>query len=88
MNFLSSPINIVILGLENAGKTTLLRTMTRKEFIETQTTIGIDVETVEYKGYQFQAIDVGGQLVFRDTLWPHYTNQRKQFLSFLLIKLT
>ncbi len=69
----SYPINIVILGLENAGKTTLLRKLIGKGYTETTTTIGINVELIKYNEYTFQVIDVGGQLMFRNTLWPQYT---------------
>ncbi len=70
-------LNIIILGLENAGKTTLARTIVGKEFIETQTTIGMNIEIVDFKGYRFQIIDIGGQETFRETLWPHYTTLAK-----------
>ena len=70
---MSEVLNIVLLGLENAGKTTLLNTLKGEKFRETRTTIGINVDLINYNGYKFQAIDVGGQRVFRDTLWPQYT---------------
>ncbi|MHA1869089.1 MAG: ADP-ribosylation factor-like protein [Candidatus Heimdallarchaeaceae archaeon] len=70
---MSEILNIVLLGLENAGKTTLLNTLKGEKFRETRTTIGINVDLINYNGYKFQAIDVGGQRVFRDTLWPQYT---------------
>ncbi|MHA1347849.1 MAG: ADP-ribosylation factor-like protein [Candidatus Heimdallarchaeaceae archaeon] len=71
------PVNIVLLGLENAGKTTLLRNISGKEFSETLTTIGLNIEMIKYKGLDFQAIDVGGQLHFRETLWQYYTTLAK-----------
>ena len=70
---MSEILNIVLLGLENAGKTTLLNTLKGEKFRETRTTIGINVDLINYYGYKFQAIDIGGQRVFRDTLWPQYT---------------
>ncbi len=70
---MSEVLNIVLLGLENAGKTTLLNTLKGEKFRETRTTIGINVDLINYYGYKFQAIDIGGQRVFRDTLWPQYT---------------
>ncbi|MHA1222821.1 MAG: ADP-ribosylation factor family protein [Candidatus Heimdallarchaeaceae archaeon] len=72
-----SPLNVVILGLENAGKTTLLQRMAGSEFSETLTTIGINVELLDYKGISFQAIDIGGQQTFRETLWSHYATLAK-----------
>ncbi len=71
------PVNFVILGLENAGKTTLLRNISGKEFTETFTTIGINIEQLRHRGLDFQAIDVGGQLHFRETMWQYYTTLAK-----------
>ena len=71
------PINIVILGIENAGKTTLLRNISGTKFAETLTTIGLNVEMLKHKGLDFQAIDVGGQVHFRETLWQYYTTLAK-----------
>ncbi|MCG3224864.1 MAG: GTP-binding protein [Candidatus Heimdallarchaeota archaeon] len=71
------PVNIVILGLENAGKTTLLRNISGMDFTETFTTIGLNIELLKYKGLDFQAIDIGGQLQFRETLWQYYTTLAK-----------
>lgn len=74
---MSYPLTIVILGLEQAGKTTLLRTIMGKKFEQTMTTIGMNVELISYKGYTIQAIDVGGQQVFRETLWSQYASLAK-----------
>jgi len=77
MNKKGSPINVVILGLENAGKTTLLNHIAGYEFTETLTTIGVNVELINYRGVNFQAIDIGGQLIFRENLWGHYATLAK-----------
>jgi small GTP-binding protein len=67
-----SPLNVVILGLENAGKTTLLQTIAGNDFSEQKTTIGLNIELLDYEGLTIQAIDLGGQRIFRETLWGHY----------------
>jgi small GTP-binding protein len=77
MSSLDKTLNIVILGLENAGKTTLARTIAGKDFIKTMTTIGMNVEIVDYRGFKIQIIDLGGQLTFRETIWSHYTTLAK-----------
>ena len=73
MNENKNPINIIILGLENAGKSTLLYRIAGKGFIPTFTTIGLNAEIIRKDDLTFQAIDIGGQKQFRETLWPHYT---------------
>ncbi len=77
MNENKNPINIIILGLENAGKSTLLYRIAGKGFIPTFTTIGLNAEIIRKDDLTFQAIDIGGQKQFRETLWPHYTTIAK-----------
>eukprot|EP00918_Siedleckia_nematoides_P003354 GHVU01007585.1.p1 GENE.GHVU01007585.1~~GHVU01007585.1.p1 ORF type:complete len:211 (+),score=39.94 GHVU01007585.1:196-828(+) len=52
---------ILILGLSNAGKTTILYKLHLGEAIVTQPTIGSNVEEVLHKGTHFQVWDLGGQ---------------------------
>ena len=62
---------ILMLGLDNAGKTTILYKMKLGETINTVPTVGFNVETVEYKNLKFTTFDVGGQAKIRP-LWRHY----------------
>eukprot|EP01010_Urceolus_cornutus_P001259 NODE_1789_length_756_cov_673.493635_g1390_i1.p1 GENE.NODE_1789_length_756_cov_673.493635_g1390_i1~~NODE_1789_length_756_cov_673.493635_g1390_i1.p1 ORF type:complete len:184 (-),score=32.27 NODE_1789_length_756_cov_673.493635_g1390_i1:145-696(-) len=62
---------ILILGLDAAGKTTILYKMKLGEIVTTIPTIGFNVETVEYKNVKFTMWDVGGQDKLRP-LWRHY----------------
>ena len=59
------------LGLDAAGKTTILYKLKLGEVVTTIPTIGFNVETVEYKNISFTVWDVGGQDKIR-TLWRHY----------------
>ena len=52
---------ILVLGLDGAGKTTILYKLKLGEVIHTIPTIGFNVENIEYKNIRFQAWDVGGQ---------------------------
>jgi ADP-ribosylation factor-like protein 1 len=56
-------VRILILGLDNAGKTTILyRLQTPDEPIgQTVPTIGFNVETLQYQNIKFQVWDLGGQ---------------------------
>ena len=62
---------ILILGLDSAGKTSLLYKLKLGEVVSTVPTIGFNVETAEYKKNVFTFWDVGGQDKIR-ALWIHY----------------
>jgi ADP-ribosylation factor 1/2 len=62
---------LLMLGLDAAGKTTLLYRLKLGEIQHTIPTIGFNVETVEYKNLKFTVWDVGGQSKLRP-LWRHY----------------
>lgn len=66
-------IRILMLGLDGAGKTTILYQLKMGETVKTIPTIGFNVETLEYKGLHFTVWDVGGQDKIR-VLWKHYYN--------------
>ena len=62
---------ILMVGLDAAGKTTILYKLKLGEIVTTIPTIGFNVETVEYKNLKFTVWDVGGQDKLRP-LWRHY----------------
>ena len=64
-------VRIVMVGLDAAGKTTILYQLRMGQTIKTIPTIGFNVETLEYKGVNFTVWDVGGQDKIR-VLWKHY----------------
>jgi small GTP-binding protein len=67
---------IVILGLDGAGKTTILYSLKLGEVISTIPTIGFNVEELSYKTIKFMVWDVGGQEKLRN-LWTHYFEKAK-----------
>merc|ERR1719451_223836 len=73
---------IVMVGLDAAGKTTILYKLKLSEVVTTIPTIGFNVETVEYKNISFTVWDVGGQDKIRP-LWRHYY-QNTQGLIFVI----
>lgn len=66
-------MRILMVGLDAAGKTTILYKLKLGEVVTTIPTIGFNVETVEYKNVNFTMWDVGGQDKIRP-LWRHYFN--------------
>jgi len=69
--FGSTSMRILMVGLDAAGKTTILYKLKLGEVVTTIPTIGFNVETVEYKNISFTVWDVGGQDKIRP-LWRHY----------------
>jgi len=79
-NFLASVIDkftglqekrILLLGLDAAGKTTLLYSLKLAECISSVPTVGFNVEHIVYKKLDMTMWDVGGQDKIR-RLWNHY----------------
>ena len=72
MSLVFKSATILILGLDNAGKTVILYCLKLGEPLEcTVPTLGFNIEQVEYKGLTINAWDLGGQSSFR-TLWHSY----------------
>ncbi|TDZ37125.1 ADP-ribosylation factor-like protein 1 [Colletotrichum spinosum] len=67
-------IRILILGLDNAGKTTLLYRLKIGEVVTTIPTIGFNVESVTYKNLNFNVWDLGGQTSIRPYWRCYYAN--------------
>eukprot|EP00047_Mylnosiga_fluctuans_P003022 m.227050 g.227050 ORF g.227050 m.227050 type:complete len:202 (-) comp11522_c0_seq1:77-682(-) len=64
-------VRILLLGLDAAGKTTILYQLKLGEIVTTIPTIGFNVETVEAKGLHMVVWDVGGRNKIRP-LYRHY----------------
>lgn len=69
--FGTKEMRILMVGLDAAGKTTILYKLKLGEIVTTIPTIGFNVETVEYKNISFTVWDVGGQDKIRP-LWRYY----------------
>merc|ERR1712151_148892 len=67
-------LRILILGLDGAGKTTILYRLQVGEVVTTIPTIGFNVETVTYKNLKFQVWDLGGQTLIRPYWRCYYSN--------------
>ena len=73
---------ILMIGLDAAGKTTILYKFKLGEQVSTIPTIGFNVETIEYKKLKMNVWDVGGQERLRP-LWRHYMHN-SQGLIFVI----
>ncbi|CAD8093732.1 unnamed protein product [Paramecium sonneborni] len=69
--FSKKEMRILMVGLDAAGKTTILYKLKLGEVVSSVPTIGFNVEKVEYKNISFTVWDIGGQDKLR-LLWRHY----------------
>lgn len=69
--FESKQAQILILGLDASGKTTILNRLKHGDHSVTVPTIGFTTETFEHGNLTFCAFDIGGQHKIRK-MWCHY----------------
>ncbi|ODV89051.1 hypothetical protein CANCADRAFT_133274 [Tortispora caseinolytica NRRL Y-17796] len=68
----SSETNVVVIGLQNAGKSTLLASLQGSDFSpDTIPTVGFAVQTIVKNKVTIKCWDLGGQPRFR-SLWERY----------------
>lgn len=72
--FGSQEYKIVMVGLENAGKTTILYRLHLGELVKTVPTIGSNIEQVKYENLQFEIWDLAGQANLRPSWASYYAN--------------
>ena len=63
--FYAKKLEVVLVGLENSGKTTLLNVLAAGRPVETCPTIGLNVKLVRKGGVQMKCWDIGGQAQYR-----------------------
>lgn len=64
---------ITLIGLDNAGKTTALYRLLQGVVVNTQPTVGSNVETIERQNVRLQCWDLAGQTAFRQG-WTTFFN--------------
>ncbi|XP_067168080.1 putative ADP-ribosylation factor-like protein 5C isoform X2 [Apteryx mantelli] len=65
---------VIIVGLDNAGKTTILYQFLTREVVHTSPTIGSNVEEVVLRKTHFLMWDIGGQETLRSAWNSYYCN--------------
>jgi ADP-ribosylation factor-like protein 8 len=70
--FFSTEMELTLVGLQNAGKTTLVHVLAQGEFQEDMIpTVGFNMKKVSKGNVQMKLWDVGGQSKFR-SMWERY----------------
>ncbi|KAM5274813.1 putative ADP-ribosylation factor-like protein 5C [Ctenodactylus gundi] len=72
--FGSQEHKVIIVGLDNAGKTTILYQLLTKEAVHTCPTIGSNVEEIVLQKTRFLMWDIGGQEALRSTWNSYYSD--------------
>ncbi|XP_078487887.1 ADP-ribosylation factor-like protein 5A [Ciona intestinalis] len=72
--FSNSEHKVIIVGLDNAGKTTILYQFLMNEVVHTSPTIGSNVEEIVCKKTRFVMWDIGGQDSLRSSWTTYYAN--------------
>jgi ADP-ribosylation factor-like protein 2 len=67
-------VRLLMLGLDNAGKTTILKKYNGEDISSISPTLGFNIKTLEYQGYKLNVWDVGGQTTIR-SYWRNYFEQ-------------
>lgn len=70
-SFSDMKAKVLMLGLDAAGKTTILYKLKLNEVVASVPTIGFNVEEVQFKNLKFTIWDIGGQHKLKN-LWHHY----------------
>ncbi|XP_043546350.1 ADP-ribosylation factor-like protein 5B isoform X2 [Chiloscyllium plagiosum] len=72
--FFEQEHKVIVVGLDNAGKTTILYQFLMNEVVHTSPTIGSNVEEIVVKSTHFLMWDIGGQESLRSSWNTYYTN--------------
>lgn len=64
-------VRILMLGLDNAGKTTVVKKFNAEDVDTISPTLGFNIKTLEYKQFKLNIWDVGGQTSLR-SYWRNY----------------
>ncbi|KAJ1663781.1 ADP-ribosylation factor-like protein 2 [Coemansia sp. RSA 1813] len=67
-------VRILVLGLDNAGKTTIMKRVNGEPIDTISPTLGFNITTLELDGYKVNFWDVGGQKTIR-AYWRNYFEQ-------------
>ncbi|PAV20575.1 GTP-binding protein [Pyrrhoderma noxium] len=67
-------MRILFLGLDNAGKTTILKKLNGEDVMSVSPTLGFNIKTFVHEGYTLNIWDVGGQKTLRP-YWRNYFEQ-------------
>lgn len=69
-----SEARILVLGLDNGGKTTILKKLSEEDISHIMPTQGFNVKSLQVDGFKLNMWDIGGQKTIRP-YWRNYYEQ-------------
>lgn len=67
-------IRILMLGLDNSGKTTITKKLLNQDISTISPTLGFQINTINFNDFNLNVWDIGGQTSLR-TFWGNYFDQ-------------
>lgn len=64
---------ILVLGLDNSGKTTILKTLSDEDINQITPTHGFNIKNLSHDGFKLTVWDIGGQKALRP-YWENYVD--------------
>ena len=77
------PVKMLILGLDNAGKTTLLKNLSNEDCKNSEPTTGFNVKSINNENFNLELWDIGGQEEIRK-YWSYYYDKVNGIVSIIL----
>lgn len=77
-------IRVGMLGLDNAGKTTILYQLKTHVNVQPQPTVGFNVETVKCGRILLNIWDISGSEPRTRLIWQHYNQQKTKAIIFVI----
>lgn len=75
-----SEARILVLGLDNSGKTTILKKLSDEDISQIMPTQGFNIKSLMHDGFKLNVWDIGGQKSIRP-YWRNYYDQTDALVS-------
>lgn len=81
-----SEARILVLGLDNGGKTTILKKLSEEDISHIMPTQGFNVKSLQVDGFKLNMWDIGGQKTIRP-YWRNYYEQTDALVCCVIFQL-
>ena len=78
----SKKANLLFLGLDNAGKTSILKSLAKEDIKSVNPTKGFNVRIVSFENISLSIWDLGGQIAIRN-VWDNYYKENEALVHYI-----